>query len=115
MITQQLQNAIAGIEAERKVEIDRETARIRREEITPFNAEVDADCQKALAELQTAHNKRIAELQAEFAAKRQAMIDLAEQNKNNNAEALISAGTANINARYDAVIAGLQQLLEKEG
>ena len=115
MISQHFQTAIAGLEAERKVETDREIQRIKREEIVPFNADADGKCQAAIAALQQKLNQQIAELQAQFAAQKQQIIETTEQRKNANAEACISAGIASISARYDNAIAELRKLLEKEG
>lgn len=111
-INAHIEQAIRGIETEREQQIASRTAVVMQEKVAPENAEIDNKRDLALQALQTKLNEDISTLQEKFATERQSIIDASEQQKTNNANALITAETASIAYEYNTKISELKKLIE---
>ena len=111
-INAHIEQAIHSIETEREQQVATRKAIVMQEKVAPKNAEIDTARDKALQELQTKLNIDITALQEKFATERQAIIDASEQQKADNANALITAETASISYEYNAKIVELKKLIE---
>lgn len=106
-------------EAVRKIESDKQRAvasikeKVTREQIIPFNAEIDKSRDAAIAQRQAELNATIATQQEAFAKERQAYIDAAEKKKAENSMAVITSETAVVSAEYDRHIAKLNAQIQE--
>jgi hypothetical protein len=104
-----LEQAVKNLEAER----DREAAivkdRVTRETIIPYNQDLDAARDKAIAELQQNLTGEIANLQEKFAKEKKAIFEANERKKENNANSVISTETYSVVVKYDKAIAKLNE------
>lgn len=106
-------------EAIKKLQIEKERAvvsvreRVTREQIVPFNMEIDKARDSAIAQRNEEMNADIKARQEAFAAERQSFIDSAEKKKADNAKALLETETAIVVAEYDKHIERLSELLKE--
>lgn len=111
-INAHIEQAIHSIETEREQQIASRTAIVMQEKVAPKNTEIDTARDRALQALQTKLNDDISTLQEKFATERQSIIDASEQQKADNAHALITAETASIAYEYNTKISELKKLIE---
>jgi hypothetical protein len=105
-------------EAVRKIELDKERAvaqakeRVTREQIVPFNAEIDKARDAAISQKQNSLNEQIKAHQETFAQERQSFIEAAEKKKNDNANAVLATEVAIVTAEYDRHLAKLRAQID---
>lgn len=106
-------------EAIKKLQIERERAvvsvkeRVTREQIVPFNIEIDKARDSAIAQRQEELNADIRARQESFAQERQSFMESAEKKKAENAKTVLETETAIVVAEYDKHIQKLRQQLEE--
>jgi hypothetical protein len=105
---------IAKIEATRQRDIEIAKQKAMQEQIIPFNRDIDNSLRDAIAELQTQHNAKIAQMQQAFEAEKQALAEAANNKKSAFAETTIAASVLTINAEADTAIAKLRELVGEE-
>lgn len=115
MIKQIYEQGIAQIEGDRQRKIEAERQRVIREQVVPFNAEIDTALRDAIAEENRQCNATIAAVQARFEEQRKSLTEAAERKKKENAEAVIATAVAVINKKADDAIRYLKDYLEKQG
>lgn len=115
MIKQIFENAINQIEQDkaRNAEVARQNA--LREQVAPFNAEIDAKLRDALAELQERHNQNVAQLQRAFEQETREMNEAAARKKQEFFEATMASALAAINAEAETAIKKLKEFIGDEG
>lgn len=106
-IKQYLEQTIKNLEAEREREIQEIRERVTKEEILPYNKEMDAARDKAIAELQANLNKDIQQKQATFEQQKKEIIDANERKKMTNAQSVISERTYAVTVKYNKAISKL--------
>jgi hypothetical protein len=111
MYKQVIDEAIAKIEATRQRDIEVAKQRTMQEQIIPFNRDIDNSLREAIAELQTQHNTKIAQMQQAFEAEKQALAEAANNKKSAFAETAVSTAVLAINAEADTAIAKLRELV----
>lgn len=106
-------------EAIKKLQIEKERAvvsvkeRVTREQIVPFNMEIDKARDSAIAQRNEELNEDIKARQEAFALERQSFIESAEKKKADNAKTLLETETAIVAAEYDKHIERLRELLKE--
>lgn len=111
-IKSHLEEAIRRIEGDKARDIAIVKERVTREQIIPFNAEIDKARDAAIAQRQSEMNANIACQQEAFAKERQSYIEAAEKKKNDNAAAVIASETAIVCAEYDKHITKLKAQIQ---
>lgn len=115
MIKQYIEQAIKSIEAEKERTTAPLKATIIREKIAPFNAQVDNDRARAIAELDKTLNAEILAIKERYATKKQEIVEIGEKQKRVNEEAVFNSELAVYTAKYDKEIVKLKaQLAEIE-
>lgn len=110
MISQYLKQAISAIQAEKENAVKVAVQKVTAEEINPFNVEIDKKRDKAIQELTTSFNTKIAEMQQAHNAEKQAIVAAAEKKKKENAEMIIARETAAVTIAYDKAVSKLTDL-----
>ena len=106
-------------EAIKKLQIERERAvvatreKVTREQIIPFNLEIDKARDSAIAQRTEELNAEIKAKQEAFAQERQSFIDSAEKKKADNSKMLLETENAIVVSEYDKLIAKLRELVEE--
>ena len=108
-----LEEAVRKLESDKAREVAVAKERVTREQIIPFNAEIDKARDAAIAQKQSEMSAQIAAHQEAFAKERQAYIDAAEKKKSDNAAAVIATETSLISAEYDKHIAKLNAQIQE--
>jgi HD-GYP domain-containing protein (c-di-GMP phosphodiesterase class II) len=111
MYRQIIDEAIAKIEANRQRDIEVAKQKAMQDQITPFNRDMDESLRKAIAELQTQHNAKIAQMQQAFEAEKQALAEVANNKKAAFAETTISTAVFTINAVADDMIEKMREFI----
>lgn len=111
MINQILEQTIASLENQKAREVATAKERATREKIVPYNTEINQSRDKAIAELQSKLNDKIATLQKEFAEEKQALVDAGEKKKADFAEVTISTEIAIVSDKCDKAIAHIKALI----
>jgi hypothetical protein len=114
MYKQVIDEAIAKIEATRQRDIEVAKQKAMQEQVIPFNRDIDNALREAIAELQTQHNAKIAQMQKDIEAEKQTLVEAANNKKSAYAETAISTAVLAINAEADTAIAKLRELVGKE-
>ena len=113
MYKQIYENAIAQIEANRVRDIEVAKQKATQDQIVPFNRDIDISLRDAIAELQSQHTAKIAQLQHAFEAEKNALAEAANNKKAVNAETVIATAVSVINAEADAAIANLRKFINE--
>jgi hypothetical protein len=113
MYKQIFDETIAKIEATRQRNIEIAKQKAMQEQIIPFNCDIDNSLRDAIAELQTQHNTKIAQMQQAFEAEKQALAEAANSKKSAFAENTIATAVSVINAEADTTIAKLREIASK--
>ena len=106
-----IESNIRTLENEKKQAVDTIRETVYREQIVPYNREIDTARDKAIAELNAQLNADIAALQAKYGNDKQAIIDAAEKRKAENAESVIATETYMVANQYDKIIASQNDIL----
>lgn len=115
MIKPYFEELIKKIEMEREKETAPIKASLMRDKIAPFNAQVDADQAKALAELDRTLNAEIGMMREKYARKKQEIVEISEKQKKANEDAVLSTELNVYTAKYDKQIDKLKaQMAEIE-
>ena len=112
MIKAHLENAKRMIENEKQSEINKQIDIVNREKIAPHNSEVNTLRDNAIVELSNKLNQQIAELQDRFVKDKQLLIEKAEKNKNDFADAEIAIATSSIELKYKDNLDKLQKQID---
>lgn len=104
MVREILENAKRQIEAQRTQQLGVIAQRLRTEKIVPFNAELDKKKERAIAEEREKTNALIAQIQADFNAKKEEIERSAEQAKADFEKSVVEKACAEINALCDKAI-----------
>ena len=107
-----IEDAIKKLEAERDRKANEVKDTVTREQIIPFNADIDKAREKAIAELQAALTASITALQEKFAKEKADIIAAGEKMKADNASAVIACATYTVTVTYDKTISALRQEME---
>lgn len=107
MIKAYLEQAIKSIEMEKEKQVSLIKDRLMKEKIAPYNAEIDSYRAKALTEIDSELNVKIAELRKEYETKKQELIALGEEKKKGNMESIFATELAVLTIEYDSAIAKL--------
>jgi F0F1-type ATP synthase membrane subunit b/b' len=110
-----IQEAIKRAQAEKERQIATARERVTREKIAPFNQDIDNSLREAVAELQLAHNEKIANMQKVFEQEKTALYDAAAQKKADFAATTIDTEIAVVTVKSDAVISNLRKIYEEQG
>jgi hypothetical protein len=110
MIKTHLEEAVRKIEYDRERAIQIERDRVTREEILPYNQEIDKARDAAIAQRQGAMNEQIRSHQEAFSKERQEFIDGADRKKKEHAEMVLNSAVAVVSAEYDKHIGKLKAL-----
>ena len=108
-----LEETVKRLQIEREKAIATVKEKVTREQIVPFNVEIDTARDKAIAQRNDELNEEIRERQEAFAAERQSFIDSAEKKKNEHAHAVIEVETALAVVEYDKHIKRLTEQLSE--
>lgn len=106
-----IENNIRTLENERNQAVAAVKDRVYREQIIPFNRDVDAARDKAISELNTQCASEIADVQAKYAVLKQEIVEASEKRKSENADAVIASETYAVSVKYDAVIDSQNKIL----
>lgn len=112
-IKQHFQTALQGIIGEKDRAIAMAKEKANKEVVAPHNVEVDAACNEAIAEITTAHNKTMADLQAQFNAQRQSLVEDCAKKKSDFAENAIAQAVAVVSVEYDNAVAALEKQISE--
>ena len=113
MYKQFFEETIAKIEANRQRDIEAAKQKAMQEQIIPFQRDIDNSLRDAIAELQTQHNAKIAQMQQIFEAEKKSLFEAANDRKTAYAETTIATAISVINAEADNAIAKLREFIGK--
>ena len=99
-------------EEQREIAVIKE--RVTKEQIIPYNQDMDIARDKAIAELQENLNVNIVSMQEKFAKDRQNIIDANEKKKSDNATSVIATETYSVQMKYEKAIAKVKEQLENQ-
>lgn len=108
-----LEEAVKRLQVERDRAVAMVNERVTREQIVPFNIEIDKARDSAISQRNEELNAKIKELQEAFALERQSFIDSAEKKKAEHAQAVKETETAIVVAEYDKHIKRLTEQLSE--
>lgn len=115
MIKQILNETVVKIEAQRQRDVEVEKQRAMREEIVPFNAEIDDALKNAVAEKSAQLSQSIAAFQAKFEEEKKALVEAAEKKKSEFMTTRIDAAVAIASVKYDDVLKNIKKYIDKQG
>jgi hypothetical protein len=115
MIKQIYEQTIARLEAEQQREIEAEKQRVLREQVIPFNAEIDKALQEALAAEHKRVSEKVAAIQRDFEEEKRQLTEAAEAKKKASAETAIATAVALVTAQTAEAIQNLKDFIEKQG
>lgn len=114
-IKQHLQNALAGIKADKERAIATAKEKTMRENIVPKHNELNKARDEAIAKITETHNSKIAEMQDRFNADKQEFINATEKKKAELTNSMIECAVATVNVEYDKAIATLEKQIADAG
>lgn len=109
-IKQHIENAIKNIEAEREREIAVVKDRVTRDKIVPNNAEIERHKTDAINALTQKLNENISQLQQQYAADKNAIVEASEKKKSEFAQTVIQTETSVVRLEYDNKIKQLTDI-----
>lgn len=108
-----LEETIKRLQVERDRAVATVKEKVTREQIVPFNIEIDKARDSAIAQRNEELNAEIKARQEAFSVERQSFIESAEKKKNEHAQAVIETETAIVVAEYDKHIKRLTEQLSE--
>ena len=107
MVKEILENAKRQIEAQRTQQLGVIAQKVKIEKIAPYNTELDRKKERAIAEEREKANALVAQIQAEFNAKKEEIEKATEATKVAFEKSSIESATAEINELADSAIKAL--------
>ncbi len=107
MVKEILENAKRQIEAQRNQQLNVISQRVKVERVVPYNTELDKKKDRAIAEEREKANAQVAQIQAEFNAKKEEIEKATEETKKAFEKSSIETACAEINKACDDAIKAL--------
>ena len=107
MVKEILENAVKQIEANRNQQLAVLAQKVRAEKVIPYNAELDKKRDRAISEEREKSNALIAQIQAEFNAKKEEIEKATEETKKAFEKSSIETACFEINKVCDNAIKAL--------